>query len=155
MNYTLVMDTILVVLLATTIGYAVVLNRKLTGLRRHRTELQQLAATFTQATQKAEASIGRITTGTEGLRERLGKAQELRDDLAFLIERANSAADRLEGAIRAARPKPVEAPAAPMARVPRERDDRERDRDEDRDTIGIEPRSDAERELLKVFRAAS
>jgi hypothetical protein len=152
MNYTLLMDAILIAFLATTIGYAVALNRKLTALRRHKAELQQLAATFTQATQKAEASIGRVSTGTEALQERLNKAHVLRDDLAFLIERANSAADRLEGAIRAARPKPVEAPAAPVPRASRERN---RDHDEDRDAIGIEPRSDAERELLRVFRAAS
>lgn len=147
MSYTLLLDVVLIGFLGVTIGYAVALNRKLAGLRRHKAELQQLAATFTQATQKAEASIGRISTGTEALKERLGKAQELRDDLAFLVERANSAADRLEGAIRASRPKPAAGPvlAAATARAAH---------DENEGEDGIEPRSEAERELLKVFRAA-
>jgi DNA repair exonuclease SbcCD ATPase subunit len=146
MNYTILLDMILIAFLATTIGYAVVLNRKLTALRRHKAELQQLAATFTQATQKAEASITRVSTGTEALQERLAKAQGLRDDLAFLIERANSAADRLEGTIRAARPKPATGPVlATAAHAPG---------NSKHDEDGIEPRSEAERELLKVFRAA-
>ncbi len=147
MSYTLFLDVVLIGFLGVTIGYAIALNRKLAGLRRHKAELQQLAATFTQATQKAEASIGRISTGTEALKERLGKAQELRDDLAFLIERANSTADRLEGAIRSSRPKPAAGPVLATAapRAPR---------DENESEDGIEPRSEAERELLKVFRAA-
>jgi hypothetical protein len=146
MSYTLLLDVILIGFLGVTIGYAVVLNRKLTALRRHKADLQQLATTFTQATQKAEASIGRISTGTEALQERLGKAQGLRDDLAFLIDRANSAADRLENAIRASRSKPAAGPV--LATAPRA------GRDENGGEDGIEPRSDAERELLKVFRAA-
>ena len=146
MNYTLLLDVVLIGFLGVTIGYAISLNRKLTALRRHKAELQQLAATFTQATQKAETSIGRISIGTEALQERLGKAQGLRDDLAFLIDRANSAADRLEGAIRTSRPKPVTGPVLATAA--------HATRDEDDGNDGIDPRSEAERELLKVFRAA-
>jgi DNA repair exonuclease SbcCD ATPase subunit len=141
-NFTLILDVVLIAFLAVTIGYAVALNRKLTGLRRHKTELQQLAAAFTQATQKAEDSIGRVATGTEALQERVGKAQTLRDDLAFLIDRANSAADRLEDAIRTARPKA--SPGPTLAPAPRAAEFED----------AIEPRSDAERELLKAIRAA-
>lgn len=141
MNFTLILDVVLIAFLAVTIGYAVVLNRKLTALRRNKSELQQLAATFTQATLKAEDSIDRIGTGTEALQERVNKAQGLRDDLAFLIDRANSAADRLEGAIRTARPK---APSGPTLAAARPSDFED----------GIEARSDAERELLKAIRAA-
>lgn len=146
MNYTIFLDVVLIGFLGVTIGYAVALNRKLTALRRHKADLQQLAATFTQATQKAETSIGRLSTGTEQLKAHLGKAEGLRDDLAYLIERANSAADRLEGAVRAARPKPAAGPVlATASPAPRGADN---------GADGIEPRSEAERELLKVFRAA-
>jgi hypothetical protein len=125
-----------------TIGYAVVLNRKLTALRRNKSELDRLTATFTQATLKAEDSIGRVMTGSEALQERVNKAHGLRDDLAFLIDRANSAADRLEDAVRSARPKAPPGPVPAMApRAPEFED-------------GIEPRSDAERELLKAIRSA-
>lgn len=140
MNFTLILDVVLIAFLAVTIGYAVVLNRKLTALRRNKTELLQLAATFTQATLKAEDSIGRVMTGSEALQERVNKAQGLRDDLAFLIDRANSAADRLEDAIRSARSKAPPGPTPP----PRASDFED----------SIEPRSEADRELLKAIRSA-
>ena len=142
MNFTLILDVVLIAFLAVTIGYAVVLNRKLTALRRNKTELQQLAATFTQATLKAEDSIGRVMTGSEALQERVNKAQGLHDDLAFLIDRANSAADRLEGAVRSARPKAPPGPTPAAASRASDFED------------GIEPRSEAERELLKAIRSA-
>ncbi len=143
MNFTLILDVVLIGLLAVTIGYAITLNRKLTQLRRNKSELQQLVGTFTQATLKAEDSIGRVVTGTEALQERMNKAQGLRDDLAFLIERANSAADRLEAGVRSTRPKTHSGPApiTPASRIADSED-------------GIEPRSDAERELLKAIRSA-
>mgnify|MGYP001612215322 CR=1 FL=1 len=142
MNFTLILDVVLIAFLAVTIGYAVVLNRKLTALRRNKTELERLAATFAQATLKAEDSIGRVKTGAETLQERVNKAQGLRDDLAFLIDRANSTADRLEGAIRSARPKTPFGPAPAAAPGVSDFED------------GIEPRSEAERELLKAIRSA-
>jgi hypothetical protein len=42
------------------------------------------------------------------LQERVEKAQSLRDDLAFMIERADTMANRLENAVRSAR---VDGPA--------------------------------------------
>lgn len=141
MDYKLILDVVLIAFLAVTIGYAVVLNRKLTALRRTKAELERLAATFAQATHKAEDSIGRVMTGSEALQERVNKAQGLRDDLAFLIDRANSAADRLEDSIRSARPKTSTGPTAAAPRASEFED-------------GIEPRSDAERELLKAIRSA-
>lgn len=143
MNFTLILDVVLITFLAVTIGYAVVLNRKLTQLRRNKAELERLSATFAQATHKAEDSIGRVMTGAEALQERVNKAQGLRDDLAFLIDRANSAADRLEDAVRTARPKA--APPGPTPATAPRGSDFEDD---------IEPRSEAERELLKAIRSA-
>jgi ABC-type transporter Mla subunit MlaD len=146
-NFTLILDVVLIAFLAVTIGYAVVLNRKLTQLRRTKTELERLSATFTQATHKAEDSIGRVMTGSEALQERVNKAQGLRDDLAFLIDRANAAADRLEDSVRAARPKAAPGgPPPPPAPTPSPRASDFAD--------DIEPRSDAERELLKAIRSA-
>ena len=143
MNFTLILDVVLITFLAVTIGYAVVLNRKLTQLRRNKAELERLSATFAQATHKAEDSIGRVMTGAEALQERVNKAQGLRDDLAFLIDRAISAAHRLEDAVRTARPRA--APDGPTPTTAPRTSDFEDD---------IEPRSEAERELLKAIRSA-
>ncbi len=159
MTLSLFLDMALIVLLAVTIGYAVSLNRKLMGLRRNKAEMEKLAAAFSQATLKADDGIGRLRTNTDALQAQVDKAQGLRDDLAFLLERANTAADRLEDAIRTSRTRapatepPVSAPVSPspspsVSSGPRIiRGDRSGD--------GIEARSDAERELLKALRAAS
>jgi hypothetical protein len=85
---------------------------------------------------RAEAGIPKLkkatTEANHTLKERVDKAQTLRDDLAFMVERAEELATRLEGAVRAARndglmntaaapaagPAPAFAPApAPMRNV--------------------------------------
>jgi hypothetical protein len=118
MDYKLILDLIVAVLLATTITYAVILNNRLNQLRRNRDELAKLVAAFNDATARAEAGIPKLKRASEEasstLLERVEKAQSLRDDLAFMIERADAMASRLEGTVRAARSeaKPSPAPAA-------------------------------------------
>ena len=77
------------------------------------------------------------------MKERIDNAQALRDDLAFLIDRGGSAADRLEETVRdsrkegASRPRPgLKKPAAAHGNGK------------------ISPKSTAERELLKALQAA-
>jgi hypothetical protein len=166
MDYKLVLDLIIAVLLAATIGYASVLNRKLNLLRKNRDDLAKLVAAFNDATARAEAGIPKLKRASEEasatLIDRVEKAQSLRDDLAFMIERADTMANRLEGTVRTARgeskPAPAPGPAprvaaargvaspsvAPMAPVGlvAERDD---PLDDDR--------SEAERELLRALQA--
>lgn len=103
MVLSLMLDTILAVLLVVTISYAVVLNRKIGGLRRHRGELEKAAASFEQAIGRAEESVGKLNVSTTALQQRMVKAQELVDDLSFLIDRGEAAADRLENEVRTAR----------------------------------------------------
>lgn len=145
MTLSLFLDIALIVLLAVTIGYAASLNRKLAALRRNKAEMEKLAAAFAQSTVKAEEGIARLRTDTASLQALTGKAQGLRDDLAFLTERANTAADRLEDIIRASRNRtPAAAPGPKIAAT------NGGGADED----GIDARSEAERELLKALRAA-
>ena len=103
MNYSLALDILLAVLLVATIGYAMVLNRKLGNLRRHKEELEGLAATFAQSTALANESIARLKNSTAGLQADTAKAAGLKDDLKFLIDRGTSTADRLEAAVRESR----------------------------------------------------
>lgn len=119
MDYKLVLDVIVAILLATTIVYAVILNSRLAQLRKNRDELARLVAAFNDATARAEGGIPKLRRATEEagatLQERVEKAQSVRDDLAFMIERADNMASRLEGAVRTAReakPAPAPAPAA-------------------------------------------
>lgn len=107
MDFRVILDLIIAVLLVATIGYAVTLNSRLTALRRNRDQLSKIIAAFNEATVRAEASIPKLKRAAEdaggGLQERMEKAQSLRDDLAFMIERADTMANRLENSVRTAR----------------------------------------------------
>jgi len=103
----MMLDVVVILLLVPTIIYAVILNRRLTALRRSREELSKVVNSFNEATMRAEAGIPKLkkatTEANHTLKDRVEKAQTLRDDLAFMIERAEELASRLEGAVRAAR----------------------------------------------------
>lgn len=118
MTISLILDVVVVALLVPTIVFAVILNSRLSALRKNREELGRLIAAFNEATLRAESGIPRLRKASEeaskALQERVERAQLLRDDLAFMVERAGQAADRLEGAVRTARDNgPVSAGAAP------------------------------------------
>ncbi|MDX2145618.1 MAG: DUF6468 domain-containing protein [Rhodospirillaceae bacterium] len=102
-----ILDLIVIMLLIPTIGYAVVLNRRLSALRKSRDELAKVVANFNDATLRAEAGIPKLKKATNeanmALKDRVEKAQSLRDDLAFMIERADELATKLESAVRVAR----------------------------------------------------
>lgn len=102
-----VLDLAIILLLILTIIYAVILNRRLTMLRRSRDELAKVVSSFNEATMRAEAGIPKLKKATieanTALHDRVEKAHTLRDDLAFMIERAEEMADRLEDAVRVGR----------------------------------------------------
>ncbi|OIQ93722.1 hypothetical protein GALL_243130 [mine drainage metagenome] len=115
----LILDIIVAILLVATIAYAIMLNRRLSELRRNRDDLARLVNAFNDATQRAEAGIPKLRRAAEeagsALQERVEKAQSLRDDLAFMIERADAMANRLEGSVRQARDVKIPAAPAPAA----------------------------------------
>src|SRR6201996_6419391 len=115
----MILDVVVILLLIPTIIYAVILNRKLAALRRSREELSKVVNSFNEATMRAEAGIPKLkkatTEANHTLKDRVDKAQTLRDDLAFMIERAEELASRLEGAVRAARHEGIAVPAQPSA----------------------------------------
>lgn len=162
MDYKLVLDVMVAALLAVTIIYAWILNQRLSQLRRNRDDLAKVVSSFNDATARAEAGIPKLRKAAEdsgqALQERVEKAQSLRDDLAFMIERADAMADRLEHAVRSsreevrvpqpstapARPGPVRmAPVSPIPPVSSVNPDPELDDD----------RSEAERELLRALQS--
>ncbi len=117
--YSLALDILMAVLLVATIGYAMVLNRKLGHLRRHKEELENLAATFAGSTARAKESIAHLKISTADLQSNTAKAAGMRDDLKFLIDRSTVAADRLEAAVRDSRGQD-EAGGRPLPGKPRQ-----------------------------------
>ena len=94
----LVIDAIIAGLLVATIAFAIKLNRRLASLREDRAELLELIRQFDQAANRAQDSVGRMKAfGDEtgmALRNSVDKAQALRDDLAFIIERGDAIAEK-------------------------------------------------------------
>ncbi|MDO9709359.1 DUF6468 domain-containing protein [Paracraurococcus lichenis] len=126
-----------VLLLAVALPLVVRLERALAAVRRDRAALEGSAGNLTEATRLAEAASIRLRAAAEGggrqLSERLAAVEPLRDDLRYLVERAEGLADRLEALVRAARPLAQDPPEpAPPAEA---------------------GRSQAERALLRALRA--
>ena len=98
MTSSLVIDILILVLLAVSVGYCVVLNRRLSTLRQGQKEFVTLIARFDEATQRAELNIGRLRGVSaeidEHLGERISSGRALRDELRFLIERAAPTIER-------------------------------------------------------------
>ncbi len=117
MDLSLILDAIVAVLLITTIGYAVVLNRRLGALRDAKSEIEALVVQFADSTDKAGSGIDSLKDETrrsgEALQGKLDAARGLADDLTFLLERGSSLADRLDSAVGAARAK-IATGGAPM-----------------------------------------
>jgi hypothetical protein len=132
-------QALLLLLLLAAIPFAWRLERRIALLRDGGGELAEGARGIAEATEAAEAALTRLRATAEQsgrlVAERIAAAERLRDDLAFLTERAELLADRLDGLVRDARPLlPAAAPAAPAEPAP------------------AAPRSEAERELLRALK---
>lgn len=112
-NLELIINLIIIALLIPTILYAYRLNHSLKILRQNQNSLAQLVNALNEATFKAENSIPKIKSVTEhsseGLKEVVDSAKELKDDLLFINERADTLADRLENVISTGRTIKVQA----------------------------------------------
>jgi hypothetical protein len=120
MSFSLVFDIVLIGMLAATLAYGFRLNRKLETMRAGRAEFQTLLTHFVEATTQAERSIAnlKLTSAESGqnLQEACERATALREDLAFLMEKAGGLADKLESAI--GRSRPIMTAAAPVETPP-------------------------------------
>ena len=121
MNWDLILDGVMIVLLLATVFYAFLLNRRLAVLRSDKEALESFIDRFTEATSKADSSIRGMRNTAEQCRSMLGdplsKAEALRDELLFLIDRADKSAERLAGS-QGAGNAGSEASGAPTAAAP-------------------------------------
>ena len=138
------LQLVLLGMLGAAIPFVLRLERALATLRRDRAVLEGGGREFEEAARLAEGAVQRLRASAEQagrqVAERIAAAEPLRDDLRYLVERAESLADRLDGLVRAARPGAAEpspgAPAAPVAPPPER---------------PASARSQAERDLLRAL----
>lgn len=107
MSIELFINIVVIALLVPTIVFAVILNKRLEVLRNSRADLGRLIDAFNEATTRAESGIPKLKQAADSagglLRDQIQKAQTLRDDMAFMLERAETAAQRLENAMNSSK----------------------------------------------------
>lgn len=125
--WSFIADAVLIVLLVATLVYVGRLSRRLAELRQDRQSFEALIAEFAKATAEAQRGVAELRQGAEGIGRDLtarvergqnvvGELQHSADDLKMLINRAESAAGKLEAAIGASRQYNVQ-PARPSERA--------------------------------------
>jgi len=146
-----VLELVLVVMLAATLFHAVRLERALGVLKRDRATLEALVAGFNASTRQAEQGIERLRATADGAGRQVARQADaalvLKDDLAFLMERGERLADRLDQLVRSARP--LAAPEAAMAAAPPPLA-----KQVDAESPEPRVRSQAERDLLRALKMA-
>jgi hypothetical protein len=108
MPYSVILDVLFAALLIAALVYMARLNRRLDALRAGREEFEALIKRFTAATEQAQGNVAAMKEAADstgkGLQAEIDRARGLREDLAFLADRANALADQLETAITRSRP---------------------------------------------------
>ena len=141
---TVAIELALIVLLLLSIGYGFILNRRIVALRRDQKDLEKLAVTFSKATQRAESGVAQLRAATQGsvtaLQEAMQRAEGIRRDLEFLIDRGQGTADKLERSVRTAERGPRGVPNDDVLSGGRR-------------SVDPMEKADAERQLLKALRA--
>lgn len=114
MDWTILADGTVAVLLIATLIYVRRLSVRLEAIRAGRAEFEKLVADFTRTTDQASSHLHHFKavadSSLQDLQARIERAQgmttgfgKLGDDLKLLTDRAESAADRLDSAIGRAR----------------------------------------------------
>jgi len=120
------LEITLIGLLAATLFHALRLERALGVLKRDRSALEELVATFNSSTRLAEQGIERLRTTADGAGRQISRQIEtatgLKDDLLFLAERGERLADRLDGLVRAGRNVVHDGPTMAVSHVPTPRE---------------------------------
>lgn len=123
-------DAVVAALLVATIGYSMLLNKRLTAVRHDREKFADVIKNLTTASQRAETAVANLRNTAEDMGRRLDKkteeARALTDDLAYMIERGGTIADKLAASIRSGRDRvraeaPIESHLEFAAEAPIER----------------------------------
>ena len=105
----LILNIMLVGLLAATIGYCWLLNRRIKILQDSKSELAGLLSQFDESTEKAAETIIAMQTASkkigDNIQMRIDKANHLLDDLAYNIEKGTRLSSQIEASFAVNRAK--------------------------------------------------
>jgi hypothetical protein len=131
------LQLVTVALLLAAMPFAVKLHRQLGALRKEGAVFEGGAQGLTEATRLAESASLRLRasaeTASRQVGDKLAGAEALRDDIRYLVERAETLADRLEVLLRQGRiaetpvAPPPPPPVVPKAEAPGGQSQAERD----------------------------
>lgn len=137
----IILDVLLIVMLGACIAYCVSLSRKLSVMRDAQQELHQVASQFDQAIVKSKLAVEDLKNTSEkiggSLQKEIDDAQGLLEELKLINASSSRIADKIQQGVEGSGrklggvtddPKPEEEPK----------------------TV-VEPRTDAERELLQML----
>jgi hypothetical protein len=125
MSLGLVVEGAVAILLATTIGYCVVLNQRLKRLHADRDQLRKMVADLMQATTLANAAVGELKTAAveadSMLQARMQEAEKFGVELANHVNAGQQIMDKIARITTMARTTPAAAAPEPkVAEVPRQ-----------------------------------
>jgi hypothetical protein len=157
MTVGLILESLVAVLLAATVYYCILLNKRLSKLRDGQDEFTALVRELNDATRRAQNSVTDLKSSTvdtaKQLEEQVAVGRVLMDELAMITESGNNLANRLERQLTGgndgrtgAAPKPLKEPSLGLGMGP-DFDDGTPDAD-----TTSKRQSETERELLRTLR---
>lgn len=114
LDLNIMVEVVFAILLIAVLVYAIRLNRHIGALQKNKAELEKLLAGFVSSTERAEQALERLKSSSkeksDALDSLVGKAETLRSDLAYMLDRGEEIANRLESGIRSGRGNAATAP---------------------------------------------
>ncbi|HEY9011527.1 MAG TPA: DUF6468 domain-containing protein [Devosia sp.] len=122
MSLGIIVETAVAILLATTIGYCVILNQRLKRLHSDRDQLRKMVADLVQATSLANAAVSELKSAAVEadavLQGRLQEAEKFGVELANHVNAGQQIMDKIARITTTARSAPV-TPAEPKLAEPK------------------------------------
>ena len=122
----IVVDIVVAVLLVVTIAFVWRLERRIAVLKREEAKFAELLGDFAQAAARADQSVKALKLTADGvgrdLESVIARAQGLREDVQYLLDRAGPVTDRLSDAVMRSRIRPSQSASGPEPAATRARE---------------------------------
>lgn len=122
----IVVDIVVAVLLVVTIAFVWRLERRIAVLKREEAKFAELLGDFAQAAARADQSVKALKLTADGvgrdLESVITRAQGLREDVQYLLDRAGPVTDRLSDAVMRSRIRPSQSASGPEPAATRARE---------------------------------